>query len=1233
MNHRVVRTLRIAVAAAYLQMIVCLPCVAQDGVCARVGVRLEQEAVITRNAFRATLTLDNAGDEPLTGIGVALDIRDPDGNPANDRFGIFPPTLTGLTGVDGGGVLGPGQSGTAAWTIVPTDEAAPTEPLTYGFGGTLTYTTGGGTVTIPFVPEHLAVLPNPSLRVKYFWERDVFSDDPFTPEVEPAQPFSIGLMMTNAGYGTAHNVRVTSAQPRITDNERGLVISFQLIGAQVGEEPISPALNVNLGDIGPGGVAVARWLMTSSLQGHFIGYSATYEHLDGLGDPRLSLIDSLDIYPLVRAVRTQEEGDDRVPDFLTDETAKGEDPDDPDRRGLPDTLHLSDGTVHRGVHVILDPVVSTQGFTATVTVPSSAKGPAYIKFPDPFGGAYRLVRAVRDDGRVLDPEFNVWQTDRTYRTGQAPLRLHRVHLFDRLPGGGAVYTLTFEPDTLAPSVTAWRASTGHGDDLPFVALSAAQTPEYCEARAGGVRDLLVEFSEPIASATFTPENVVIAAVGLSGAPIDLAAAGVSWTTSISDGGTSGRISFTGRLPDAARYCVTLVGVQDLQGNPLIENRRLVFTVLEGDATGDRRVNNTDVGAVLSLRGTEAIDPGNPNHVRADVNRDGRIDQADVDRVLSLRRLDARFIPDPCLRGMPGIGGDDDGGVGPDGRPSTAAAGVANADRPGGDGPREGLGGGGDGSSVRYRFGGQWRSIPLDPSRLAIRAIDSQADVVQLLIDARIPVAASPAPYPGWWFVDLAPEMAESGPTRDLAAALRDAGLYVSPVLVGEDGGPMWIPSEVLVRAAGVDPADAVALIADAAPRAMILESDLAGIDGLWLIDSGAESGWAALEIANSLAEREAVDLAEADMIFSGRNSALARRSRPVSDEPRFVGEHPAAALSLTRGAPVVILDDGVDLDHPRLPSVRGRDFTFQAPGRGEPRTDLDAHGTALAGCVADAFARGAAQWAGGPRCECDILSARILVPTGPDGEWIGRPSWTVRALGWARAEGARVSLNSNRYGFRSSAVAAAYERMRAAGMVHISMAGNAPDLPVCFPADLECVLAVGSVDGAGRLSAFCSRGPGIDLVARGEGITTLDRCGAPGYTPGDTVEVAGTSFAAAYAAGLAALVASIDPSCSPGDVERTLRLACEGRGEDAEAPPGVGEVRAELVARAVRLRRADLTGDGEVTAADVAELGCRMMSPASGDPVDVNGDGKFDAADLQAVLELLTGRASQTGAR
>ena len=102
--------------------------------------------------------------------------------------------------------------------------------------------------------------------------------------IEPTIPFTLGLLITNDGYGIARNARITSGQPEIIENEKGLLITFKITGAQVDDQAVSPSLTVTFGDIQSKSTRVARWMMTSSLKGTFNNYTATFENVNPLGN-------------------------------------------------------------------------------------------------------------------------------------------------------------------------------------------------------------------------------------------------------------------------------------------------------------------------------------------------------------------------------------------------------------------------------------------------------------------------------------------------------------------------------------------------------------------------------------------------------------------------------------------------------------------------------------------------------------------------------------------------------------------------------------------------------------------------------------------------------------------------------------------------------------------------------------------------------------------------------------
>ena len=102
--------------------------------------------------------------------------------------------------------------------------------------------------------------------------------------IEPTIPFTLGLLITNDGYGIARNARITSGQPEIIENEKGLLITFKITGAHVDDQAVSPSLTVTFGDIQSKSTRVARWMMTSSLKGTFSNYTATFENVNPLGN-------------------------------------------------------------------------------------------------------------------------------------------------------------------------------------------------------------------------------------------------------------------------------------------------------------------------------------------------------------------------------------------------------------------------------------------------------------------------------------------------------------------------------------------------------------------------------------------------------------------------------------------------------------------------------------------------------------------------------------------------------------------------------------------------------------------------------------------------------------------------------------------------------------------------------------------------------------------------------------
>ncbi len=446
-------------------------------------IRINHDVVMTRTAFIGTLEIDNGGDTSISGVRVTLDFRDGAGISAANKFVTEGPVLSQLTAIDGNGVLAGGATGSAVYTFIPTSDAAPDQPYSYQIGGTLRYLDDGQEVIVPLLSAPLTVYPEAKLNLVYFQQRDVYGDDPFTAPVEPSEPYTLGLIVKNVGAGDAKNFEITSAQPEIIENEKGLLIDFSIIGTRVDSNAVSPSLTASLGNITAGTAKEVTWQMISSLQGKFISFDATFEHVDGLGHTNLSLINSIETHELIHTVLANRAGDDAIPDFLVN--------DFDDAENLPDLLYLNDGSV-MPVNVITDGSFDGNagpGHLKVQLTTTVSNGWNYIQLPDP-GVGYILASVVRSDGKVLSLTNNAWTTDRSFPSSSpGAIQENLLHLFDW--AGTGSYVLSYRStNTTAPYIVDFV------DVTPFT-------------QTGAVSSATIIFSEALDLATFDYSSLTL----------------------------------------------------------------------------------------------------------------------------------------------------------------------------------------------------------------------------------------------------------------------------------------------------------------------------------------------------------------------------------------------------------------------------------------------------------------------------------------------------------------------------------------------------------------------------------------------------------------------------------------------------------------------------------------------------------------------------------------------------
>lgn len=467
-----------------------------SSVCSSITLQFTQKMVMTRQAFRGTLKVFNGNEqEAMKDVKLTLTVTDEKGNIAmKDKFQVNPEKLEGFNGkldFTDGWTLDAQKEGVATVLFIPTKKAAPTVETRYAFGGTLSYVDPftGLEVTRDLTPITLTVNPSPNLDLTYFMQRDIKGDDPLTKEVEPSEEAEFSLLINNLGYGDATNVRMSTNQPEIVDNEKGLKVKFELMSSQLnGQEKtlaLGGSVSTDFGNIPAHSTSYAQWWLKSSLLGHFTDYDVTATHLTSYGNKDLSLLNDVTIHELIRSIDVTK-GDKTLKGFMTNDIVDADD--------TPDMLYLSDGEIEKVNVAASSSITKTSDTEYTLTITPSEEGWNYGNLSDPTYGVSALKSVTRaSDGKQISLR-NFWQTDRTLRDGKDPLYENRIHFADLFDSKNAEsYILTFEA---TPS-------------LMLEVASIEGAPAEDEVATQPVNTLKVMFNKYIDPATFTSEDIQI----------------------------------------------------------------------------------------------------------------------------------------------------------------------------------------------------------------------------------------------------------------------------------------------------------------------------------------------------------------------------------------------------------------------------------------------------------------------------------------------------------------------------------------------------------------------------------------------------------------------------------------------------------------------------------------------------------------------------------------------------
>jgi type VII secretion-associated serine protease mycosin len=240
----------------------------------------------------------------------------------------------------------------------------------------------------------------------------------------------------------------------------------------------------------------------------------------------------------------------------------------------------------------------------------------------------------------------------------------------------------------------------------------------------------------------------------------------------------------------------------------------------------------------------------------------------------------------------------------------------------------------------------------------------------------------------------------------------------------------------------------------------------------------------------------------------------------------FTGVWP---LTKGEGVTVAVIDSGVDARHPQVRVAKAVDLT------GTGRRDCLGHGTAVAGIIAGADMP-EIPFAG-------VAPGARLISIKQTNDETGDVALLARGIVRAADLGAKVvnvSIQTNDQPDLRAAVDYALARdvvvVAAAGNVRKGDGTPAPAFPAAYPG----VLSVGSAGPDGKRTDFSNAITPVSVLAPGEGITSTWPGGA--YRQ----DLEGTSYAAPYVAGVAALVRARHPGLDNVRVRRRIEITADG---------------------------------------------------------------------------------------
>jgi hypothetical protein len=369
---------------------------------------------------------------------------------------------------------------------------------------------------------------------------------------------------------------------------------------------------------------------------------------------------------------------------------------------------------------------------------------------------------------------------------------------------------------------------------------------------------------------------------------------------------------------------------------------------------------------------------------------------------------------------------------------------------------------------------------------------------------------------------------------------------------GNAGGSnaRFVPKELVIEVDGT-PSDAQVAELAARFRLTRLESQPFPLTGTTLFRWRIPDGRSVQSVASAISASGA---ARATPNFRYRLQQTAAAAAPAPVDPArypLLKLRLAEAHAVARGSEVTVavIDSGIDARHPELDGAVSASYDPLNSKEGP-----HSHGTGIAGAIAShSRLLGSAPGA-------RLLAIRAFAMSGGSTE---STSFSIlKSLDFAVARGARV-INMSFAGPEDPMLERALLAAAGKGVVLVAAAGNAgPSSPPLYPAAYRTVIAVSATDSADRLFAASNRGKHIAVAAPGVDLVLPSPEGKYQVT-------SGTSFAAAYVSGLAALMIERNPSLTPDGVRAKLTATARDlgpKGPDEQFGAGLADAVGALAA-------------------------------------------------------------------